>query len=334
MQSEIKKKASLYGIASILLTIILTAFCYRYGVIPGSQPSPEPSPQPSGFLSTFSSAMELRHFLMANSGAQGPFPYYGPSDVRVLGPTEGFDSVQSAPSLKLYSTTNIQVAGVDEADIVKTDGEYIYALSNNIVYVLRAHPADQAEVLSTIAFSDSYPVGIFINGDRLAVLGSKYAQYTPYPIFKPWAYDMPYYVDVKTCVDVYDVSDRADPVLLTNFTISGSYFSSRMIGDYVYFVASQPAFVTFDNVVVLPEISSDNDAVRDIPATEIRYSNASDDYYQYTTIVAMNIQNTAEEPAHETIMLGGTSTMYVSLNNIYIRSRTRIGKPPRYTAYT
>ena len=35
-----------------------------------------------------------------------------------------------------YSTTNIQVAGVDEADIVKTDGEYLYVVSGLNIYIL------------------------------------------------------------------------------------------------------------------------------------------------------------------------------------------------------
>jgi uncharacterized secreted protein with C-terminal beta-propeller domain len=39
-----------------------------------------------------------------------------------------------------YSTTNIQVAGVDEANMVKTDGQYIYAASTlqNQIYALSA----------------------------------------------------------------------------------------------------------------------------------------------------------------------------------------------------
>ncbi|MDI6848123.1 MAG: beta-propeller domain-containing protein, partial [Candidatus Bathyarchaeia archaeon] len=68
---------------------------------------------------------------------------------------------------------------------------------------------------------------------------------------------------------------------------------------------------------ILPKIYS-SDGIKEISASEIHYSNASDNYYMYTTVVALNMQNTEEEPTHMTIMLGGTSSMYVSLNNIYI----------------
>ncbi len=55
-----------------------------------------------------------------------------------------------------YSATNIQVAGVDEADIVKTDGRYIYTLSNGNLVIAKAYPADEAEVLSTTEITKSW----------------------------------------------------------------------------------------------------------------------------------------------------------------------------------
>jgi len=40
----------------------------------------------------------------------------------------------------------------------------------------------------------------------------------------------------------------------------------------------------------------------------------------YTTIVAVNVQNDEQEPTYEPFLLGATSNMYVSLNNIFITS--------------
>jgi len=311
MQREIKKRATLYAIVAIISAITLGAFVYNFHVYQPETQSPVQS-----FLKTFSSYTELRNFLMTNSKTEGAFPFYGSLDKSVLGGAQTFGAplsaqVSSAEGLK-FSTTNIQVAGIDEADTVKTDGEYIYLLSSNKVTILKAYPPEEAEVLSKIAFSnDTYPVGIFVSesSDRLAVLGSQYT-------IPSSGYYQPFYVDIKTFVNVYDISDKTNPEFLTDFTISGSYFNSRMIGDYVYFVASQPAYVIYDTVIV-PKIYS-NEVIREISPSEIYYSNASDEYFQFTTIVALNMQNTAEEPASKTIMLGGTSSMYVSLNNIYV----------------
>lgn len=316
MQKEIKKSIYTYGIVAVFLALALGALCYNLGVIPEFG---QVSPPPYSFLKTFTSNEELRDFLIANSKNQGVFPFFSPWDANVLPAimplTVTRESIESSPSLKLYSTTNIQVTGVDEADIVKTDGEHIYLITNYSVIILKAYPPNQSEVLSKITFNDTYPVGIFISNssDRLAVLGCKYlirdivlpGYYYPYML-----------IDVKTSISVYNISNKTKPEFLTSFTISGSYFSSRMIGDYVYFVVSQPAYVIYDTVI-LPKIYSE-EGIREVKATEIFYSNASDDYYLYTTIVALNIKNSEEEPTYKTIMMGGTGSIYVSLSNIYI----------------
>jgi len=304
MEKEIKKRAQLYGVVAVLSAIVLVAFAYNLRFYP---------PESQLLLRTFSSYGELRSFLMTNSKTQGAFPFYGPWDINIFrarAEVFGFttDQLEAAEGLK-FSTTNIQVTGVDEADIVKTDGEHIYLVSGNNVTILKAYPPEQAGVLSRITFLDMYSVGIFVSGNRLVVLGSEYTV----PSRDSFA---PSVVDIKTFLNVYDISEKTQPILLKNFTVSGSYFNSRMIGDYVYFVVSQPAYVIYDTVI-LPKIYS-LDGIKEISASEIHYSNASDDYYMFTTVAALNMQDTTEEPNFKTILMGGTSSMYVSLNNIYV----------------
>jgi inhibitor of cysteine peptidase len=72
-----------------------------------------------------------------------------------------------------------------------------------------------------------------------------------------------------------------------------------------------------DNKVELPIVSSDG-ADKEIPATDIYYSDVCDYYYTYTTIMAINTQDDSQEPTYETILLGASSNLYVSLNNIYL----------------
>ncbi|MBX5321746.1 MAG: beta-propeller domain-containing protein [Candidatus Bathyarchaeota archaeon] len=322
MQKEIGRRTLVYGIAAVLLALMLGALCYNLGVPleqqsppqPSPQPSPEPIPQPSPqpasqFPKTFTSNQELLNFLLANSKTQGGFPFYGPYDVKIL-----TAEIPTPISENEYSTTNVQVAGVDEADIVKTDGEHIYAIVNNTVYILKAYPPEEAKVLSKITFSNNtYPTGIFISpdGNKLAVLGSKYS----FPSLRYY-----YYVDVKTFIHVYGISNKTNPTLKRDFTMSGSYFSSRMIDKYVYAVLSQPVYVIYDTVI-LPKIYL-KDGIKEIDATNIYYSNISEDYYTFTTVAALNMLNDSEEVNTLTIMMGGTSNLYVSLNNIYITFHT------------
>lgn len=314
MESKIKRRTLIYGIVAVLSVIILATLCYNFVNLPVSQHSTAFSVATSGLLATFSSYDALKNFLMQNAGTWTPFQFYGPSDVKVLSPSiTSFNAIPSAEGFASfeYSTTNVQVAGIDEADSVKTDGAYLYVLSGNAVSILKAYPPEDARVLSKITFDGLNPVGIFVNGDRLVVLGSKYAVPT---VASPYGF---YDVDIKTFIRVYDISDRENPVLLNDLRLTGSYFNSRMMGEYVYFVVSQPAYIAND-VVDLPEIYSGDWAVKEIMPTEIQYTNCSANYQQFTTFVALNVQNMTEAPTYLTMMLGSTSNMYVSTSNMYV----------------
>ena len=64
---------------------------------------------------------------------------------------------------------------MDEADFVKSDGEYLYVVSESSIYIVKAYPADQAEVVSTIELDGAYNAQLYVNGDKLAVLTSYYS---------------------------------------------------------------------------------------------------------------------------------------------------------------
>jgi uncharacterized secreted protein with C-terminal beta-propeller domain len=71
-----------------------------------------------------------------------------------------------------HSTTNIQVAGVDEADIVKTDGEHIYYVNKGRVLVVRAHPAAAMAVEKVIEFNGGFhPQELYLDAEHLVVVG-------------------------------------------------------------------------------------------------------------------------------------------------------------------
>jgi uncharacterized secreted protein with C-terminal beta-propeller domain len=89
-----------------------------------------------------------------------------------------------------------------------------------------------------------------------------------------------------------------------------------MIGDYAYVVINEPVYEQ-DDEPNLPRIYFGGNET-EIPATDIYYSDVSDYYYMYTTIIAINTQNDDQEPTYETILLGASSNVYVSLNNIYL----------------
>jgi len=258
-------------------------------------------------LKKFSSYEELKSFLKA--GSQAYLYDFERSPLQTFALSGTAKDVVEGYSVPDYSTTNIQVEGVDEADIVKTDGEYIYIVSSNSIVIVKAFPAEEAEVSSRVELNGTLRE-LFINGDRLVVFEEEgFSVYNLYEKFN--SYETP-----TVFVRVYDVSDRTNPVSARNVSLDGYYFNSRMIGDYVYVVVNKQAYCQ-DDEVALPKVYSDGGAV-EISATDIYYSDISDYCYVFTTIAAVNMQNDDEEPTFEPFLLGATSTMYVSLNNIYI----------------
>jgi uncharacterized secreted protein with C-terminal beta-propeller domain len=217
--------------------------------------------------------------------------------------------VKAAPA---HSTTNIQVVGVDEADIVKTDDKgYVYVVSGNAIYILQAYPPEQAKVLSKIVLNETYGVEIYVNGDRLAILGSSFQYVFRY---------VPYFGEMF--INVYDISNRSQPTLTRTVSLNGTLSGSRMIGNYIYAVITQPAIRPSetnetDFEVDLPKIVVDG-SVKEVQPTEIRYVNVSDASYSFTTVIAVNIVDDAQEPTYEPVLTSATSCMYVSTGNMYL----------------
>ncbi|XHH09380.1 MAG: beta-propeller domain-containing protein [Candidatus Bathyarchaeia archaeon] len=337
VQRELKSKTKLYALAAVLMAVVLVGTIYTVT-------TPTVMYTLTGGISSmknFASTDELRSYLTANTQGDGTTYYAGgPLDAqRTNGDfTLGIKTPQAVESTtsgigfagdsQSHSTTNVQVTGVDEADTVKTDGKYIYTLNvnyttepSNTIEIINAD-SQNPSVVGKITFNSSTSLaGMYLsqNGNKLAVLGSNYGGLLYYPRTFPSG-DLSitsYYInDVQSFIYVYDVSNKASPVLTRNLTLSGSYFNSRMIGNYIYTVVSQPAYAN-NETVILPTIST-GAVTKDIAATTIYYTDIQDSYFTYNTFAGLNINNDAEQPTDMTILMGGSSCMYVSTSNMYV----------------
>ena len=338
VQKEVMKKTKIYGLFGLLLAILLVAMIYTYGTTQKISPSPQQTQvSPLGTetsMHTFTSYNELRDYLNQSSSSNLYYPVYGVTGTfnAIPEPAEATPTAAPATSSSTaqaatndYSTTNVQVSGVDEADIVKTDGQYLYVIGNGsqTVYILDASSQNpqNAQVLSEIFLNNSYLSGLYLSSDgsELVVLGSNYISYDVYgelPGLYPASLAFPDWIANTNFVYVYDVSNKADPVLSQNFTMSGNYVDSRMIGNYVYDIISENAYL-LNGTVLLPTIFTGPQAYN-IPPTSIYYFNTSDPAYMYTTIVALNIQDATEPTTNTTILMGNAGSIYVSQNNIYL----------------
>ncbi|MCY3022532.1 MAG: beta-propeller domain-containing protein [Planctomycetota bacterium] len=128
------------------------------------------------------------------------------------------------------SDTNVQVEGVDEADIVKNDGEFIYQVNRGRVLVIKAFPDSELAVTAVVQFdSEFWPCELFVDGPWMVVIGS--AMRTV-PVE---AVELPSPATVKALV--YDITDKSQCVLVREVEIDGGYLSSRKIDRDVYLVA-------------------------------------------------------------------------------------------------
>lgn len=149
-------------------------------------------------------------------------------------PTSGATAMQDSTTPE-YSTTNVQERGVDEPDILKTDGKRVFAIASGRVFVLNAtdgKPERKAELDVKLAQS------MLLRGDRLVVFSAHNTQGIrgdgqPVPAIVEGPFMPGNSVGAKTTISVFDVRDVAAPKKLRSVEIDGAFVDARMVGSVV-----------------------------------------------------------------------------------------------------
>ncbi len=293
------------------------------------------NPASDSQIRKFSSQEELSNFVKAGTQTYSSGIFRSLAVQNMAMEQAAADSTAKSahlPASSGYSATNTQVAGVDEADIVKTDGKYIYTVTGNKKVIVDAYPDEDSMILSEIKLYET-PNEIFVNKDRLVVFGSEnrvYAlkgfaeekiavgEFYPGPRYSP-----------STFIRVYDISDRKSPILVRNVSANGNYFDSRMIGDYAYAIINDPVYYSGTDPVPLPMIRSGGKEM-EIPAADIFYFNYPDSSYVYTNVISVNTQNDQQEITSKTFLTGYSQSMYVSPGGIYVVYEKRLNEMDMY----
>jgi len=273
-----------------------------------------------GELKTFSSYTELSRYLENNIASQN----YYTDDIRTL----SFDGIAEAIPMTTdqktglgggggnnYSQTNIQVNGVDEADIIKTDGQYIYTVSEGNIFIIDANPGPDTKIISTIKLNDQ-PEDIYINNDKLIVFGYNYSLFNNTKV----ANILPN--SQYTFLHIYDITDKTNPELIKKLDFEGYYSNSRMIGDYLYFLTN--TWPTDYTIWPFPRLL-DNDmdvCTSDIPngttCPNVYYFNIPYPSQQMTTVSAINIADTEQDVIRNVYILESSQNIYVSEHALYL----------------
>lgn len=286
---------------------------------------PVPPPSECGEWEHFASEADLREAINNTYGVYyfdgGPVP---PMADRMLGAEAGAAASSAdagAPQTPDYSGTNVQTAGIDEPDIVKTDGWYIYTVNGGAVSITLAYPPADARLVSTISLENQYAYGLFVAGDRLVVLTTLYTTYDygsaqggdvrTDSSFAPYYFSSP-----RTAVLVYNISDVQHPALAANITVSGYSTGARMIGQEVFLVAQHYIYLDQDDNLQLPTMWVDGQADT-LAATDIGYFPDAYNTSSVTTVTVLNLTRPAEA-TFTALLTSAGSQLYVSHNSVYL----------------
>jgi inhibitor of cysteine peptidase len=215
-----------------------------------------------------------------------------------------------------YSQTNVQVQGVDEADVVKTDGEYIYKITNNKLIVARAFPAEEMKVVTTLDFGqEMYPLEMYVDEQYLTVILNKY-----YYQAEPYVRDT---FENSVQVLVYDLSDRVNLPKVREVEIDGSYVSSRKIGSTLYLVNNK--YLEYYLLKEHPEAiitpgyrdSAQGGEIKRIGYEEICYF-PRNPQPNYLIIAGINLDTKSKQQTEVKTYLGAGQNVYCSLENLYV----------------
>lgn len=235
-----------------------------------------------------------------------------------------------------YSETNVQVSGVDEADIIKNDGEYLYYLTYSKLYVFDIRDPEIIEIVCEmdIAGSDYSESGLEIFYDpemkTLSLISSSHYYY-----YDEIFYDLESGSDMKsskdpgisedtsysypssyTKLETYDVKVPSSPKLIRTFSQEGSYLSSRRINDTIYLITANYSYYCNASYDILPSVREDDGEWALVPAEDI-YIVGNEYIDTFTVVSAIESRNKFAEPQTQ-VIAGAGSTVYSSQSTLYV----------------
>ncbi len=224
------------------------------------------------------------------------------------------------------SETNNQVDGVDEADIVKIDENYIYALRNNILQIIKTGRAE-LQVIHTIEENGFTAQQLFVKDDKLVLIGNEVSTEVETYEEGDRILTVPLHRSNVLMVKAYDISDldKKAPKLIKSFGVEGFYVSARLVDDYVYVVADQH---TYYGDVIQP-MFLETDATNTVKSTEIGFEDVAyfPGHVNNSLIYTMGIDlnNLTLDGLDVDTYVGGGNTIYADKDNLYLALQANSG---------
>ncbi len=227
------------------------------------------------------------------------------------------DTITGSTSTE-HGQTNIQVEGIDEADIIKNDGRYLYIVSSGIKTDTRLKIVDTETMTllydEFIKGKDDAAIGIreiYVNGDTLVAncVEANYDNGTY--VYNDSVYTPGYNPFGSNTVNVvYDISDRANPKEVRRVNQDGRIISTRMNGSVLYTVTSYTVRNENLEETYMPKV---NGAFIGCDCIYIYDENAT----TYTVVTAFDTKEKDGEVGKASV-LGSGAEVYCTADTLYV----------------
>ena len=210
-----------------------------------------------------------------------------------------------------YSQTNVREAGVDEGDVVKTDGSYLYVLkSSGSVRIVDIRGTKMKEIaeIQPEKLNESIE-DLYLDGDRLMLVTTGYESSMEEAESDMYTVNRYQY----TALTVYDITEREHPEMTGRITQEGDYRQSRKNGDYVYLLTQYSPSLgdSFEDSSVMPLVNEQKLAISDV------YLPDQTSQPDYLVASGINIQD-PENVISSKAIVSGAADFYMSSDNLFI----------------
>ena len=210
-----------------------------------------------------------------------------------------------------YSQTNVREAGVDEGDVVKTDGSYLYILKSSAsvrIVDIRGTKMKEIAKIQPEKLNESIE-DLYLDGDRLMLVTTGYESSMEEAESDMYTVNRYQY----TALTVYDITEREHPEMTGRITQEGDYLQSRKNGNYVYLLTQYSPSLgdSFEDSSVMPLVNEQKLAISDV------YLPDQTSQPDYLVASGINIQD-PENVISSKAIVSGAADFYMSSDNLFI----------------
>ncbi len=223
-------------IVSIAVLGLFVSACSDASLDDPTTTSTTPGIFASAYLQPLASCDALLDYYIENSidlvGPWGlPGYYWGGPMPFMRAMEEGAVTVAAADSAgsgsPQYTGTNVQVAGVDEADLVKTDGRRIFTIVDGVFRIAIVGPGT-VEMAGSLKL-DWYPTSMLLHGNKVLLLGQNWGQVGLADSRVAGGDIAPWGGSPTVRIVEVDVTEPGSPKVLRTLDLDGSLIGARMV---------------------------------------------------------------------------------------------------------